>query len=160
MEENKKEKVKKVKEKPVVVKKEKPKPEKKETKKVIKKPVSKTARKTKPEKKLPPVVELMVAIVKHGKGEEVTKVLNAYRIDLQIITQGAGTASSAMADLLGFSVTEKDVVLAVVPMNFSKDILAKIEEVLKFKEKATGIAFTVPLKSATSEMMRAIGYIM
>ena len=149
MEEKKKVKQKIVKEKVV---KEKP-VKKVATKKVVKKS-------KKPETKLPPVVELMVAIVKHGKGEEVTKVLNAYRIDLQVISQGAGTASSAMADLLGFSVTEKDVVFGVVPMKDSKDILEKIEEVLKFKEKATGIAFTVPLKSATSEMMRAIGYIM
>ena len=130
----------------------------KETKaKTVKK---KPARKKKGEKKLPPVVEMLVAIVKKGKGDEVTKILNAYRIDLQIISQGHGTASSAMADLLGFSVTEKDVVVAVVPMKDTKDILAKIEEVLQIKEKATGIAFTFPLKSATSEMMRAIGYIM
>ena len=134
---------------------------KKEKTTLVKKIRPKVVKKTKQlEKKVPPVIELMVAIVKHGKGEEVAKVLNAYRVDLQILTQGSGTASSAMADLLGFSVTEKDVVIAVVPMKDSKDILEKIEEVLKFKEKATGIAFTVPLKSATSEMMRAIGYIM
>ena len=128
--------------------------------KVKAKAKAKPVRKAKTEKKLPPVVEMFVAIVKKGKGEEVTKILNAYRIDLQIISQGHGTASSAMADLLGFSVTEKDVVVAVIPMKDTKDILAKIEEVLQIKEKATGIAFTVPLKSATSEMMRAIGYIM
>ncbi len=139
--------------KKTVVKKEKAEVKKTKTK-------VKTTRLSKNEKKVPPVVEMLVAIVKKGKGDEVTKILNAYRVDLQIISQGYGTADSTMADLLGFSVTEKDVVLAVVPMKDSKDMLDKIEEVLQFKEKATGIAFTVPLKSATSEMMRAIGYIM
>ena len=78
------------------------------------------------------------------------------KVDLNIVSFGSGTATSAIADLFGLDNREKEVVFAVIKHDDSNLILDSLEEKFLTVEKYAGIAMTIPLKSITNQSLEQI----
>lgn len=110
-------------------------------------------------RKKPPVAEVLVVIVNRGKAEKVVKVLNNIRVDMQMTSLGKGSADSSMAEYFGLDVTEKEIVFAIIKLKDAEQILSVLNEKMKFTQKNTGLALTIPIKSATYNLLEQLGFI-
>jgi len=122
------------------------------------KKVLKNIFKTKASIKVPPIIETLFVIIDKEKGDFVCQILNKLKIELKVISRGKGTASSSMASLFGLGSLEKEIIIAVIKLKDSEKILKILNEKLQLEEKRYGIAFTIPIKSATSDLLEEIGY--
>ena len=61
------------------------------------------------------ITKLLVAIVDRGKSAALVEVYRSFRLPLEYICMGRGTADSRILDYLGLAQTQKDVVLAFAP---------------------------------------------
>lgn len=104
----------------------------------------------------PPKMEMLMVVVKRGKGDDVADFLKTMKVDLNIVSFGSGTATSAIADLFGLDNREKEVVFAVIKHDDSNLILDSLEEKFLTVEKYAGIAMTIPLKSITNQSLEQI----
>ena len=104
----------------------------------------------------PPKMEMLMVVVKRGKGDYVADFLKTMNVDLNIVSFGSGTATSAIADLFGLDNREKEVVFAVIKHDDSNLILDSLEEKFLTVEKYAGIAMTIPLKSITNQSLEQI----
>lgn len=108
--------------------------------------------------KRPPIIELLVIIVDRNKGEKVIRILNTLNVNLQVLSLGKGTADSTMADYFAVDTGEKDVIFALIKLKQAEKILEIINDNLKLDEKNTGIAFTIPVKSAMYSVIEKMGF--
>ena len=92
-------------------------------------------------------LDLVIAIVSRGTGEEVVDVLRENGIIQSLVCQGRGTAPSSILEMLGLGATEKDVVLGFAAHEQSRKTLEIISKKIEFEKPGRGIAFTVPLSS-------------
>lgn len=101
------------------------------------------------EKKLQPAIyELMIVIVNRGRGQSVCNYLKSLNMPLSLISFGGGTAPSSLAGLFGYK-QEKEVLFTLVDIKDSDKVLDFLESIFLSTESNAGIAFTIPLKSAT-----------
>ena len=92
-------------------------------------------------------LDMVIAVVSRGDGEEVVEVLRENGIFQNLICQGRGTAPSSILEMLGLGATEKDVVISVSAHEDSRKTLKIISRKIEFEKPGRGIAFTVPLES-------------
>ena len=92
-------------------------------------------------------LDIIIAIVSRGDGEEVVDVLRENGIIQSLVCQGHGTAPSSILEMLGLGATEKDVVISFVAHEKSRKTLEIISRKIEFEKPGRGIAFTVPLSS-------------
>ncbi len=97
-------------------------------------------------------LDIIFTIVSRGKGETVVDFLREIDVPHSTICHGRGTAPSAILELLGLGVTEKDVVLTVVKNEQSAKIIRKISKKMDFAKPGHGITFTVPIQSVAGIM--------
>ena len=114
--------------------------------------------KTKKQTLTPPILETLFVIIDKEKGELVYQLLKNMKVELNVISKGKGTANSNMASLLGLGSLEKEIIIAVIKLKDSDKILRMLNDKLQLEQKHYGIAFTVPIKSATSELLEEVGY--
>lgn len=79
-------------------------------------------------------------------------LLDKYKVRFKALTYAKGTASSSLLEYFGLNEVEKIVIFAVLPKVTSKHILRYSKSRLKINEPGNGIAFTIPLSSATKYM--------
>lgn len=109
-------------------------------------------------KKKDPIIEFLMVIVERGKVEKATAILQSMRVDAQVVSFGKGTADSSMAEYFGTEGKEKEVLFAIIKMKDEEIILSTLSEKLKFEEKNTGLAVTLPIKSATYSTLEFLGF--
>lgn len=114
---------------------------------------------SKKDKKLPPLIEVLIVICNSGKGESVIKMLNFLNVNLQVLSRGEGTADSKMKEILGFSEGDKDIISCLIRAKDRAYIFDSLKKTLFVKEKQIGIAFTVPIDSALSGVLDRIGFV-
>lgn len=107
----------------------------------------KDTRKKYVEDEKPDVFELLVVIVKRGKGQKVVELLEENKVDHSVIGFGKGIASGVLASITGMFSKEKEIIYTLVSQKSLDYVLTQLDENILSKEKYTGIAFTVPLKS-------------
>ena len=112
----------------------------------------------KPRKNKPatPVFQMLIVIVNRGKAEEVNEFLKQGGVKYRIISFGEGTANSTFQNIMGLHDIEKEIISCVIPIQNSSKFLDKLENKFLLKEKNSGIAFTIPLKSITMESMEKL----
>ncbi|NCB48655.1 MAG: hypothetical protein EOM55_03445 [Clostridia bacterium] len=110
-------------------------------------------------KKKSPIIELLVVIVNRDEDENTIKILDNLNVDLQLLSLGKGTADSSLSDYLGFDIKEKTIIFSIIKLKDSDDILKILNEKFNFKKKNTGVALTIPIKSATYSLIDKLGFV-
>jgi len=109
--------------------------------------------------KRPPIIELLMVIVNRDEDEKTMKILNNLNVDLQLLSLGKGTADSSLSDYLGLDVKEKCIIFSIIKLKDSEDILKVLKEKLYLHKKNTGVALTIPIKSATYNLIDKMGFV-
>ena len=103
-------------------------------------------------------LEILICIVDKKMGEEATTILenNGYHTYLKTIGTGT-TAKSKTGDFFGFGIIEREVIIALLDKDSINRITPILTESLNLEKPHTGILITIPLSSATSEVLDAFG---
>lgn len=101
-------------------------------------------------------LEVMICIVNKNKGDETCEILENNGCYTYFKTKGLGTtAKSKTGDFFGFGIIEREVFIILLD-NSSIDRITKIlTKELELNKPHTGILLTIPLSSATSEVLDA-----
>lgn len=91
-------------------------------------------------------LKLLFTVVDRAKGEFYLDVLSQYEVNCQIATQGTGTATSEILDMLGLN-NHKAVILSVIREDQTDRIMKVLEDKFRTIRNGKGIAFAVPLSS-------------
>ena len=102
-------------------------------------------------------IRFLILITNAKLAEEAEQLFNDEDVPMHYRLVGSGTAPSEIMDILGLGSTEKDILLTLLPKSFADDILVKLRRALRLGSVNSGIAFTVPLTSASSFVMKRLG---
>lgn len=94
-----------------------------------------------------------------AKPKLVTKAVKLFKernIPAQYVFHAQGTASSEIMDMLGLDRADKHILMSMMPKGFADEILKKLREWLHLGMPNTGIAFTVAISGANSQMIQLI----
>ena len=105
----------------------------------------------------PSPIELLLVIVDRGKSDLVNRILSAYNTNKSVVSFAEGTAISKKVDFFGFGVIEREAVWAFVKVEDSEQILKMLTVELHLEKNHTGIAMTIPIKSASSNLLDLLG---
>ena len=128
------------------------------SKKTIKQNLTKLFKSNKKTSLAPPILETLILIINKEKSDYACEILKSLRSEVNVISRGKGTANSKMASLFGLGSLEKDIIISIIKLKDSEKILQTLNEKLQLEQKHFGIAFTIPIKSATSELLEEVGY--
>lgn len=92
-------------------------------------------------------LKLMFVIVDKPNGEKVIRALEEHGLHHLQAMPGTGTAPSALSELMGTGETEKAVIFGTAEESTVSGLYQMLEERFSFRERNTGIAFTMPVKS-------------
>ena len=92
-------------------------------------------------------LKVLVTIVNRSKALFYTDLLEGFDVNMQMVVNGKGTASSEMLMYLGLAETEKAVIFSIVREDKVKEIIDTLEEKFEKMKDGQGIAYTIPLKS-------------
>ena len=98
-----------------------------------------------------------VAIAQRGKGEKAAEIFSECGITIQYIGLGHGTANSEIMDYLGLDEPEKDVVMGVCLTDCVAEAFSRLGDEMGFMGRGTGIAFSIPISSASSDTAERAG---
>lgn len=111
------------------------------------------------ENKKSPIIELLMVIVNRNEDEKTMKILRHLNVEMQLLSLGRGTADSSFSDYLGLDNKEKSIIFCIIKLKDSSEILKLLYEKLNLKEKNTGVALTIPIKSATYSLIERMGFV-
>ena len=94
-------------------------------------------------------LSLLMIIAPNSIERKYLEILDKYKVKFKAITYGKGTASSSLLEYFGLNEVEKIIIFAVVPRINCKHILGYLKNKLKIEKPGMGIAFSIPLSSAT-----------
>jgi hypothetical protein len=98
-----------------------------------------------------------VAIAQRRHGERLAKIFAECGVAVQYIGLGHGTASSEIMDYLGLDEPEKDVVLGLALTESIPETFSRLGEEMGFMGRGTGVAFSLPVSSATAATAERAG---
>lgn len=102
-------------------------------------------------------IRILMLITNAKLADEATDLFNDEDVPIHYRLVGAGTAPSEIMDILGLGSTEKDILLSLLPKDFADDMLLKLRKSLRLGSANSGIAFTIPLKSANNFVLKRLG---
>lgn len=102
-------------------------------------------------------IEVVMVIVNKGKGDKVCELLKMNGSFFQIMAYGEGTSQSKSMDFFGFGTIDRDVILGLVNTATSKKILKLLNDNFELNVAHNGIAATIPISSASSEVLNLLG---
>jgi hypothetical protein len=91
-------------------------------------------------------LKILVTVVDRQKGEFYLDYLSQFEVNLQMLLNGAGTATSEIINLLGLN-NQKAVILSVAREDLVEGIMNGLEEKFRTIKNGRGISFAVPLSS-------------
>lgn len=98
-----------------------------------------------------------VAIAQRGKGEKAAAIFGECGINVLYIGLGHGTANSEIMDYLGLDEPEKDIVFGVCLTDCVSEAFSRLGDEMGFMGRGTGIAFSLPVTSATQGTAERVG---
>lgn len=109
---------------------------------------------------IPQKLKLLITIVKRDTGDYVTAFLRERGISYNLIAPAYGSFGLELRDYLGFSETEKDIVISVATEDELPGLLRAVSEEFSLDEPDTGILFTIPLAgvSGPQALMYVTGF--
>lgn len=100
--------------------------------------------------------EIMITIVDKGDGENVIKLLEQNNITHIIALQGTGTAESEVAELFGFGVVERDVIICLIDETRSKALVELVYTDLNLGVEHSGFVFTICPSASTLDLINTL----
>jgi len=97
---------------------------------------------------------ILISITTPKLADKAAEMFILDNIPLQYECVGRGTAPNEMIDVLGLGSPEKVVLLSFMPKSVSDNMLKKLKKELKLGTVNSGIAFTLPIKGATSLIVK------
>lgn len=82
------------------------------------------------------------------------RMFDSASIPVNYRVNAMGTASSEMLDILGLGSSDKMLMMSTVPTDLANDMLHKLKRELKIGAVNSGIAFTLPITSASSIVLK------
>lgn len=100
-------------------------------------------------------LSLLTLIINDQDEDKFLEFLNNEGARFKNIIHGTGTASNSVLDYFGIDEVRKSIVLSIMPYTMSKHVLNNLRKnkKLKINEPGNGIAFTIPLSSASQYML-------
>ena len=89
--------------------------------------------------------ELLFLIVNRNKTEYYADLLHSFDVNLELIVPARGTADAGMMAMLGFTDTDKSLLIGVIKSNKISDAFATLDEKFKTIRNGKGIAYTIPM---------------
>jgi hypothetical protein len=108
--------------------------------------------------KLQPNPFLLLVIVNRHEGHNVVNILNKNKIESHINCIGHGTSESGIAELFGFGIIERDMVLSIIPNELNEKILDDLNNVFNFDEPHKGLALTIPVNKIEKKLLNLITF--
>ena len=103
---------------------------------------------------------LLILIVAPKFADKATDLYTENKVPLHfIINDAQGTAPSEMMDILGVGNADKHMLLSLLPTPAANKMLRKIYRKLTFGVPGNGIAFTLPLTSASGVVVQLLQHI-
>ena len=96
---------------------------------------------------------MLFVIINDSDEKYVAKIFNKYKIGFKFVVNGMGTASGSLLNYFGLNQEDKTVMNVVVTSKLCKCLLNDLIEKGRFNEHGKGIAFSIPLSSATKYMV-------
>lgn len=101
-----------------------------------------------PKKSKKSPLDVLFCIVAKGQSEHVLQLMTTIGAFNSIVFMGHGTANSQVADLFGFGIEEREIILSFIDSSLSKKFLKLVNKIMGFDEqKHSGLAFTIKLAS-------------
>lgn len=97
---------------------------------------------------------LLILITTHRLADKAVELFEEFSIPLQYRFNAEGTASSEIMDMLGLGSTDKSVITSILPESTANEILKNLFLKLKMNTVNSGIAFTIPLNSASGLILK------
>lgn len=105
-------------------------------------------------------VELIIAICDKGLGGELERYVNIQGITSSLIMNGKGTAESMVADLFGFGMNNKDILLCITPVEKTERLVAGINAITGIEDDRYGLTMVLPLSGADSNILELAGVLL
>jgi len=102
-------------------------------------------------------ISLILTIVDDGVGERVEEYLLAHKLSNGILFNGKGTAESMVADIFGFGLGNRDVIIVLVPVEKQDKVLEDITKLTGIEEDEYGLSMIIPIDAASSTILDQMG---
>jgi hypothetical protein len=102
-------------------------------------------------------LQIMIVIIDRGKGAHVERLLRECGVTYNMIAPGSGASGKALADILGLTDFERDIVISVVQEGRAHDVLDRLRFRFDLGRPDSGIAFTIPISGVSGPL--ALKYI-
>ena len=97
----------------------------------------------------PKKLKLLVLVVNQNKADYYIDFLQGFEVNMQLQVHAQGTAGSEMLHYLGLEDSEKRVIFSVIREDRAEEAMRGLEEKFATLRGGKGIAYTVPLSSAS-----------
>ena len=102
--------------------------------------------------------EIMLCIVNRGKADKVIDILNMNGCNKNLISLGIGSGSkSQTGDYFGLGIIEREIVMSIVEKDKLDNVIQVLTDMLNLNAPNTGILTTLPVSSATTDMLSLLG---
>ena len=98
------------------------------------------------------IIELLIIFLKSEAEQQVLEVLR--KNELSTVKFFSNGLLENKNSFWNFDMVETKTIFAILPISKTKDILAELETLLVKKTRRLGIAFTLPLDSASSNLVK------
>lgn len=92
-------------------------------------------------------IYMMVTVTNRSRAEKFLSFYKERKIEVMLVTLGAGTANSDMLDYFGLETSEKAVIFSFVTDTVWKRIKKDLQKLMQIDIPDRGIAFIIPLSS-------------
>ncbi len=103
-----------------------------------------------------PSIRILVVIAAPEKIGTAIQLFQDTNIPIQYQTTAIGTASNEIIDALGLGSIDKSILIGVVPKTSADRTLVKLRKAMKLYTPNSGIAFTIPMTSSSSHILRML----
>ncbi len=101
-------------------------------------------------------ISLLATIVNRGDGIALSKLYAQNGVALHAQIAASGTASSELLDMLGLTVSERDLLLSFAPRAAIHALLDRLDDDYRGILSVRGIAFTLPLAAVSAAIANAL----
>ncbi len=95
----------------------------------------------------PDKLEILVTVINRQKTEFYIDLLHNFEINLQLVLNGRGTATSSITSMLGLADSDKSVIFSIIRKDKVKDALGTLEDKFTSVRNGKGVAYTIPMSS-------------
>ena len=98
-------------------------------------------------------IALLMSIIEDDRAKDVEKYLSDNHLSTGISFMSKGTAESDIADIFGFGMNDRVVIVAIIPIAQKDRILADINEITGVEKDTYGLNMILNIQSVSSNLL-------